>query len=156
MTYYRDLDPDQKEAMQSLLLLGIGRRISDETGYTNQVLRLSVISNGAGIALLATFMGAIFASESPDINLTGPLWKFLFGSIMAAFTYVPLMAVASNATTRAGENVAAFFQNQIEFESMKGYGLNRLGRNTVRALMLGSLTFFVWGVIQTMEILSLN
>jgi hypothetical protein len=117
------------------------------------VYRLLVLGNGAGIALLATFMGAVAAAGNPLANLVAPLWKFFIGCVLAALIYAPLMAVASQATNHIANQAFAFFQNQIDIESMQGYGFNRLGLWVVRLLALGSLSFFSWGVYQCIQIL---
>jgi hypothetical protein len=95
MTHFRDLDPNQKEAVRELLLRGIDRRIREDIEYTNQIFRLLIVGNGAGVALLATFMGAVAANGHPVSALVTPLWKFFLGCISAAFIYWPLVAVAS-------------------------------------------------------------
>lgn len=153
MTRFRDLDGDQKDAFKELLLRGIDRRIHEEIEYTNQVYRLLVLGNGAGIALLATFMGAVAATGNPFADLVAPLWKFFIGCVLAALIYAPLMAVSSQATNHIARQALAFFQNQIDIESLQGYGFNRLGLWVVRLLALASLSFFSWGVYQCIQIL---
>lgn len=65
------------------------------------------------------------------------------------------MAVASKAANHTAIQALAFFQNQIDIESMQGYGFNRLGLWVVRLLSFASLSFFSWGVYQCIQILKL-
>ena len=81
MTKYKDFDDDQKSAVKELLFIGIERRIKEEGEYTNQVFKLLILGNGAGIALLSTFMGAIAASGNPISELVSPLWKFFLAQL---------------------------------------------------------------------------
>lgn len=153
MTYFKDLDPAQQEAFRELVLRAVDKRIREEMHYTNQVFRLLVFGNGAGVALLATFMGAVAATGNPVGELVTPLWKFFFGSVSAALIYGPLFAVAGQATNHMGEMASKFILNEIEIESMQGYSLNRRGRLVVGFLALVSLLFFAWGVYQSVQIL---
>lgn len=153
MTHFKDLDDSQKDAIKELVIRGIDRRIHEETEYTSQIFRLLILGNGAGVVLLTTFMGAVAAAGNPIASLVTPLWKFFLGSVSAALIYAPLMAVASNATKHSANQAIAFFKNELEIESLQGYGLNKLGILIVRILVLVSFLFFAWGVYQCIQIL---
>lgn len=153
MTKFKDFDDNQKDALKDLLLIAIERKIKEEIELTNQIFRLLILGNGAGIALLATFMGAIAATENPISELVSPLWKFLIGAVLAALIYAPLFAVASQATIHVSNQVLEFLQNKIDLETIEGWGLSQTGLKLVRLLALLSLISFFWGVYQCISIL---
>lgn len=132
MTRFNDLDADQKIAFKELLLRGIDRRIREDIEYTNHVYRLLILGNGAGIALLAPFLGAVAARGNPLGDLVSPLWKFFLGCVFAALIFAPLMAVAAQATTHTVNQAVEFFKNQADLESLQGWGLSKraLGRRS--------------------------
>jgi hypothetical protein len=152
MTRFHDLDTDQKGAVKELLLRAIDRRVREEIDYTSQVNRLLLLGNGAGVAILVTFMGAVASNGNPLADFAAPLWKFFIGCVLAALIYFPTLAVASEATFHIEKQAMAFFQNQIDLEALQGYGFNRLGLWCVRLLSLAS-SFFAWGVYQCIQIL---
>lgn len=154
MTFFKDLDDAQKDAIKDLVIRGVERRIQEETEYTNQVFRLLALGNGAGVVLLATFMGAIATAGNPIANLVAPLWKFFLGSVAAALIYAPLMAVAADATKHVADQAFKVFNNKMEIESLQGYGLNKRGLFIIRALAFTSLVLFAWGVYQCIRILN--
>ncbi|WP_295625338.1 hypothetical protein [uncultured Nitrosomonas sp.] len=153
MTKFKEFDNDQKSAFKELLFIVMERRIKEEIEYTNHVFKFLVLGNGAGIALLAAFMGAIAATGNPISELVSPLWKFLIGATLAAFIYVPLFAVASQATIHAANQISDFFQNKLDFEEIGSWSLNRKGLIIVQLLALTSLILFFWGVYQCISIL---
>jgi hypothetical protein len=155
MTHFKDLDNDQKNAFKDLLMRAIDRRVREELDYTNQVFRFLVYDHGAGVALLATFMGAVAAAGSPLAALVSPLWKFFIGCIIAAVIYAPMMAVAGDATNHTVNQAVNFFLNQLPVEDLKGYHFSTFGQAVVRILAMTSLTFFSWGVYQSIQILKL-
>lgn len=156
MTKFRDLSPEQKEGIKELLLIGVERRIKEEIDYTNQIYRLLILGNGAGIALLTTFMGAILSSGNPIIELVSPLWKFLAGATFAALIYLPLMAVASQATIHNANQFSDFIQDKIDLEAIQGWGLSSGGRILILLFLLTSVSMFFWGVAQCITILASN
>jgi hypothetical protein len=153
MTRFHDLDAEQKDAFKELLLRAIDRRIREEMDYTSQVNRLLLLGNGAGVAILVTFMGAVASNGNPLAEFAAPLWKFFIGCVLAALIYFPTLAVASQATFHIEKQAKAFFQNQMDIEALEGYGYNRFGRWFVTLLSLMSLFFFSWGVYQCIQIL---
>lgn len=154
MTKFREFDDDQRTVFKELLFRGIDRRIKEDMEYTSHVFKFLVLGNGAGIALLASFMGVVAGRGNPLDALISPLWKFLLGAVLAALIYAPMMAVATEATTKTLAEAVEFFQNRIEFEAMQGWGLSKRGRRVVAWLMALSLICFVWGVVQCVGILS--
>lgn len=153
MTLFNDLDQNQKDAVKELFLRGIDRRIREEIEYTNQIFRLLILGNGAGIALLGAFMGALASSGNTIADLVSPFWKFFIGSLLAAFIYAPLMAVAARATNHAVKQAMAFFRNQLPIEEMQGWGFSPRGLWVIRILGFSSLSFFAWGVYQCLQVL---
>lgn len=153
MTKFQDFDDNQKGALKDLLLIAIERKIKEEIELTNQIFKLLILGNGAGIALLAAFIGAIAATGHPISELVSPLWKFLFGAVFAALIYAPLFAVASQATIHVSNQVVEFLQNKKDLEDMQSWGLSQTGLIFVRLLALSSLITFFWGVYQCISIL---
>lgn len=153
MTKFRDLDDNQKSAFQELIYLGIERRIKEEIDYTSQLLRLLLLGNGTGIALLFAFMGAIAASGNPVSELVSPLWKFFIGAFFASLIYAPLFAVAVQATNHTITQTIDFLQNKIDLEEMQGWGLTKTGVIFIQILASISLILFFWGVYQCVLIL---
>lgn len=94
MTKFKELDNDQKGAFKDLMLRAVDRRIKEDIEYTQHSYRLLIIGNGAGIALLASFIGAIVGRGNPAAGaLIAPLWKFFLGCFLAAMIYAPLRKV---------------------------------------------------------------
>ena len=85
--------------------------------------------------------------------LRTPLIMFFIGAILAALVYVPLFAVASQATTNITNQVTAFFLNKREFEELQGYGLNCAGRIVVYVLLLSSSIMFGVGIYKCISVL---
>jgi hypothetical protein len=154
MTKFRDLDDDQRGAFKELFMRGLDRRIKEEMDFTNQAFRLLMLGNGAGIALLASFIGAVAGRGHPVGDLVSPLWKFLLGVVCAGLISAPFMAVASQATNHTINQLMQFFRNEIDIESMQGWGFTKRGRIVIGGLSLLSLLFFVIGVMQCIWLLN--
>jgi hypothetical protein len=154
LTRFKDLDPDQRGAFKELLLRAVDRRVKEDMDYTSQAYRLLALGNGAGIALLASFMGVVAGRGNPLDALVSPLWKFLLGVLLAALINVPLMAVAAEAVNRQVNQTVEFFQNKADLESIQGWGLSKRGRILVALLALSSLACFIWGVAQCIWLLN--
>jgi hypothetical protein len=57
----------------------------------------------------ATFMGALVTTNRGTAGLRIPLILFAVGGFLAAFVYVPLMAVANQASLNAFQQITDFF-----------------------------------------------
>jgi len=112
-----------------------------------------MLANGTGIALLATFMGALVRNAVEIVQLKTPMVIFLVGAFLAALVYLPLMSVANAATNNITSQVTDFFLNKKDIETMQGYSLNRAGRTVVMLLQVTSLILFVIGVATCIPIL---
>lgn len=110
-------------------------------------LQLLVIGNGAGILVLATFMGVIVQKGDSLSDLISPLIAFLVGATLGALMYIPLIAVASDAASHLGTTIEKFFNDQIELEELQGYSLTKRGKFVVNGLLLLSILCFVVGVV---------
>jgi hypothetical protein len=154
MTKFRELDSDQKAMAKEMLMRAIDRRVKEDIEYTNHVYRLLVLGNGAGIVLLASFIGVIAGKGQSVTELVPPLWKFLLGCILAALIYAPHMAVATQAVNHAAAQTLQFLKNEIELESIQGWVLNKRGQRVVALLALLSFALFVVGVLQCIYLLS--
>lgn len=150
---YKDMTQEQQEAFRGFLLNIVGIKSQEEQQYTQQFYRLLILGNGAGIVLLATFMGAVAGQGAQLAELVTPLIKFFFGAILAALVFFPLMGVANQATAHIGNQVSKFFLNELDIEQLQGYGLNKVGRIIIYALLIGSLASFGIGVYQCIGIL---
>jgi len=150
---YKDMTDEQKEAFRGFFLMALTVKTQEEKAYTDQFFRLLMLGNGTGIALLATFMGALVRNAQQIVQLKTPMIVFLIGAFIAASVYFPLMSVANAATNNITAQVADFFLNKKDIETMQGYGLNRAGRAVVMLLLFASLALFVIGVAMCIRIL---
>jgi hypothetical protein len=150
---YKDMTDEQKEAFRGFLLMALTVKTQEEKAYTDQFFRLLMLGNGTGIALLATFMGALVRNAQQIVQLKTPMIVFLIGAFIAASVYFPLMSVAAAATNNITAQVTDFFLNKKDIEAMQGYGLSRAGRAVVMLLLLASLVLFVIGVAMCIRIL---
>jgi len=110
-------------------------------------LRLLVLGNGAGVAILATFLGIIVERGEPVDDLLAPLISFLVGATLAALMYLPLILVADSAAKHIGESIENFFKDKLDVEQLQGYGLSKRGIIILNALLLLSIVCFVVGVV---------
>lgn len=76
---FSELSPEQKTAYQELFAAAYQTRIQDQHQYTQTGFRLLILGNGAGIALLATFMGAVAGESGEFGQLIAPLAKIFLG-----------------------------------------------------------------------------
>jgi hypothetical protein len=150
---FEEMDEPQQEAFKSLFITALTVRTQEEQQYTQQFYRLLMLGNGTGIALLATFMGALVRNNQQVIQLRTPMIVFLVGASVASLVYLPLMSVANAATNNITTQVTEFFLNKKEVETLQGYGLNPAGRIVVTLLLFASLVLFVIGVVMCIRIL---
>ena len=150
---FEEMDKPQQEAFRSLFITALTVRTQEEQQYTQQFYRLLMLGNGTGIALLATFMGALVRNNQQVIQLRTPMIVFLVGASVASLVYLPLMSVANAATNNITTQVTEFFLNKKEVETLQGYGLNPAGRIVVTLLLFASLVLFVIGVVMCIRIL---
>ncbi len=150
---YSKMSEAQQAAYRDILGTIVNIKSQEEQKYTHDAFRLLVLGNAAGIAILAVFMGNL-ASKGDDFGaLIVPLAFFFIGTILAALTYVPLVAVANQATIHIVNQINDFFLDKLEFEQIRGYGFNVKGRRIVAALLGGSFTMFCMGVFGRLVIL---
>jgi hypothetical protein len=154
MTKFKEFDDDQRGALKEFLLCALDRRVKEDMENTNHAYKLLALGNGAGIALLASFIGVVAGRGQEVGDLVAPLWKFLLGCVLAALIYAPLMAVASQAVTHQANQAIQFIRNEIDLEQMQGWGLSKRGRLVVSILALSSLALFIAGVVQCIWILN--
>jgi len=147
------MNKDQKDAFKSLILQLVAARKEEESHYVQQFYKLLVLGNGAGIVLLATFMGAVAQNAEFVELLVTPLVCFSIGAVLAASIYFPLMAVAGQSTGAILKQASEFFLNEIELEDIQHYGLNTKGRIIVFTLCLASLGMFTAGLYMCVGIL---
>jgi uncharacterized membrane protein len=100
---FKDMTDYQREAFRELFLTALAVRTTEEQQYTQQFYRLLMLGNGTGIALLATFMGALVSENKQVTQLRTPMIVFLVGACVASLVYLPLMSVANAATTNITE-----------------------------------------------------
>ena len=150
---YKEMSDEQKEAFKGFFLMVLTVKTQEEKAYTDQFFRLLMLGNGTGIALLATFMGALVRNAQQIVQLKTPMIVFLVGAFVAALVYLPLMTVANAATNNITTQVTDFFLDKKDVETIQGYGLNRAGRAVVMLLLFSSLILFVVGVAMSIRIL---
>jgi hypothetical protein len=150
---YKEMSDEQQEAFRGFLLMVLTVKTQEEKAYTDQFFHLLVIANGTGIALLATFMGALVRNAQQVAQLKTPMIVFLVGAFLAALIYLPLMSVANAATNNITTQVTDFFLDKKDIETMQPFGLNRAGRIVVWVLLVSSLVLFVVGVAMSIRIL---
>jgi hypothetical protein len=143
---FKDMNEYQQEAFRELFLTALTVRTQEEQQYSQQFYRLLMLGNGTGIALLATFIGALVRDNKQVTQLRTPMIVFLVGACVASLVYLPLMSVANAATNNITNQVTEFFLNKRDVETLQGYGLNLAGRIVVKFLLFASLTLFVIGV----------
>lgn len=122
-------------------------KAAESQGLSRSGLQMLVIGNGAGIAVLATFMGVIVQKGESLSDLIAPLTAFLAGATVAALMYLPLIQVARDAANHIGTSIEAFFRDQMELEELKGYGLSKIGNVLVNGMLLSSIVCFVVGIV---------
>lgn len=151
---YTEMSDEQQEAFRGFFLMVLSTKSQEEKAYTDQFFNLLVIANGTGIALLATFMGALVKNAQQIVQLRTPMIIFLVGAFLAALVYLPLMSVANAATNNISTQVTDFFLDKKDLETIQTFGLNCAGRIIVSLLLLTSLLLFVVGVAMCIRILS--
>lgn len=144
---FSDLSDRHADAIASLYLKIAEIKAAESQELARAGLRLLVLGNGAGILLLATFMGVIVQKGEPLSDLVTPLVWFLVGTILSALIYVPLIVVARDAANHLGTSIENFFKDKIELEELQSYGLTKRGAKIVNGLLMLSLFCFVVGVI---------
>jgi len=92
---YSDMSEAQKAAFRDILGTIINIKSQEEQKYIHDGYRLLVLGNGAGIAILAAFMGSLASHGNKISGLIIPLTLFTIGVVLAALTYVPLIAVSN-------------------------------------------------------------
>jgi len=60
---FKEMNDEQQEAFKSFFLMVLTVKTQEEQQYTQQFFRLLMLGNGTGIALLATFMGALVRND---------------------------------------------------------------------------------------------
>ncbi|OGW43752.1 MAG: hypothetical protein A2Y66_00040 [Nitrospirae bacterium RBG_13_41_22] len=106
---YSDMSEAQKAAFRDILGTIIKIKSQEEQKYIHDGYRLLVLGNGAGTAILATFMGSLASHGSKISGLIIPLTLFTIGVVLAALTYVPLIAVSNQATINVTNQITDFF-----------------------------------------------
>ncbi len=142
----------QLDARNAEAIAGFYIKIAEITAAQSQQLaqdglRLLVLGNGAGVAILATFLGGIIQNGKPVDDLLVPLIWFLIGVVFAALVYLPLIVVASDTAKHIGEGIEKFFKDEVNLEELQGYGLTKRGVFLVNTFLLLSIICFVVGII---------
>lgn len=109
---YKEMTDEQKEAFRGFLLMALTAKTQEEKAYTDQFFRLLMLGNGTGIALLATFTGALVRNAQQIVQLKTPMIVFLIGAFIAASVYFPLMSVANAATNNITAQSYRFLSQQ--------------------------------------------
>lgn len=144
----------QQAAFRDFLGTVINIKSQEEQKYIHDGYRLLVLGNGAGIAILATFMGSLASHGNKISGLIVPLTLFTMGVVLAALTYVPLIAVSNQATVNVTNQVTEFFLNKKDVEALQGYGFTKKGRLILAILLVGSFIMFCVGTYMCLSLLN--
>jgi hypothetical protein len=151
---YSDMSEAQKAAFRDILGTIINIKSQEEQKYIHDGYRLLVLGNGAGIAILAAFMGSLASHGNKISGLIIPLTLFTIGVVLAALTYVPLIAVSNQATINATNQITDFFLNKKDVEELQGYGFTKKGRFILAVLLGGSFIIFCVGIYMCLSLLN--
>jgi len=140
--------PERNAAAIAAFYLKVAEIKANESQEISRAgLKLLVLGNGAGVLILATFMGVIVQEGDSLSDLITPLVWFLVGATLGALIYIPLIAVAHDAANHLGTSIENFFRDQIELEELRSYGLTKRGTRIVNGMLVLSILCFVTGVI---------
>lgn len=109
---FSQLPERQANAIAEFYLKVAEIKAAESQDLSRSGLQMLVIGNGAGIAVLTTFMGVIVQKGESLSDLIAPLTAFLAGATVAALMYLPLIQVARDAANHIGTSVEAFFRDQ--------------------------------------------
>jgi len=143
---YSQLATKNGEAIASFYIKITEMCGNDSRQLTREGLRLLVLGNGAGVAIIATVLGIIIQRGEPIDNLPVPLVIFIIGTALAASVYLPLIAVATDTAKHIGESIEKVFRDELDLEHLQGYGFSKRGIVLVRVLLSLSIVSFIAGV----------
>jgi hypothetical protein len=151
MTFFHELDNEQKDYIKDVAIISLNRRIADDTKYTDNVFKLILLANATAIFLIIAY-----ATKSyPLSELAAPLWKYIVGLISIASINIIFLSVAVQATIVQSEEWLSFYLNNLELNDIKGWSLNKHGLRVVYLLTAISLFFFIYGTFQIISIISI-
>ena len=150
---FSDFSDREAQALVTYYTQLLTVKAQEDQSYNQAGVRLLLLANGAGIALLGTFVGGLAQAQTPLTPFILPLICFLTGLITGGLLYLPLMAVSSNAITVMGQNIELFITNKKNIEELQYYGFNRRGRIIMLSIALISMGSFVAGVWQSVSAL---
>lgn len=142
------------EALRTFYLTVAETTASESQRYSHEGLRLLLVGNGAGIAVIASLSSGYLAAGGKFGELAAPVIAFLIGTLLAGLAYIPLIAVSGNAASHIGRALEAFFQDQYEVEELQSWGFTKGGRILLLSLFAAALLSFLVGMILTLYTLS--
>ena len=143
---FSQLNDPQQRAVQAALETLLSTKAQEDHQLSMSGYRLLIIGNGAGVTLLAAFMSSI-VGEPLFSSLLAPLAIFLAGLLVAALSYIPLVAVTNRSLIALWNEYNSIVRDQKELEDFKGYGFNALGKFIFFGLLAIALLCFLWGAI---------
>ncbi|MBT5305468.1 MAG: hypothetical protein HOL31_10350 [Candidatus Scalindua sp.] len=147
------MNDDQKEAFREYYMLVLQTRITSMQRYSDQVLRFLLLGNGAGILLLATFMGNLAGNNKDFSMMVNPLMAFVFGLLLAALVFIPLIYIANKSVNKISNQSIDFFFNHSSTCNLRDYIVKPFLRIVVMGLFIISAIMFFLGVYQSFTIL---
>ncbi len=150
---YSEMNDDQKEAFREYYMLVLQTRIAEGQKYSDQVLRFLILGNGAGILLLATFMGTLAGNNKNFSMMVNPLMGFVLGLLFASLVFIPLLYIANKSANKISNQSIDFFFNQSDTCNLRDYIVKPFLRIVIMVLFIFSASLFFWGVYQSFTIL---
>ena len=150
MTLFKDLPDESKDGFKLLLTSGVDRVVKDHAEYSAQAYRLMFLSNTAGIALLASFIGVMVGKGQGVGSLLWPLALFLIGTVLSGSFLIRLAAFLEGATTHHANQAFSILVNHMHIERITPWVWSPRSMTLNKASMLGSFGCFVSAVIWLM------
>lgn len=150
---YSEMKDRQAQALTALYLSIVSVRTREDHEFSAAGLRLLVVGNSGGIALLGSFMVSMANRGAGYRVYVPPLTCFVVGAVLAALTYIPLIIVAGEAARHFGATMEKFFQDQLPSEQLQNYGFSSRGRRIALTLLTLSILCFFSATVWTLTLL---
>jgi hypothetical protein len=144
---FSEITDRKAEALKSLYLTILSIKVQEEQELTRSGMKYLLFGNTGGIALLTTFFARLSEHNLSASAFKSSLVLYVLGAFLAAFIYLPLIGVASNASSHYGDIIEKFFRDELNLENMQGYGFTPRGRIIVLSLLGSSITSFAIATI---------
>ena len=150
---FSQLNDPQQRAIQAALETLLSTKAQEEHQLSMSGYRLLILGNGAGVTLLAAFLSSI-VGEPLFRDLLAPLALFLFGLLLSALSYIPLVAVTNRSLVALWNEYNSIVRDEKHLEEFKGHGFNALGKVIFFGLIGFSLVSFLAAAVWVIVVLS--